>query len=75
MQVQIPGADIALLIKPCCGGVPHKIEEDWHSNNLPQAKRGRLATDVDSGPMFLTHTHVHTDTQKKGLESWRVNHT
>ena len=29
-QVQILGADLALLIKPCCGGIPHKIEEDWH---------------------------------------------
>ena len=28
--VQIPGMDLALLIKPCCGGIPHKIEEDWH---------------------------------------------
>ena len=23
-------ADLALLIKPCCGRVPHKVEEDWH---------------------------------------------
>ena len=22
-------------------------------------KRGRLATDVSSGPIFLTHTHTH----------------
>ena len=29
-QVQIPGVDLAPLIKPCCGGSPHKIEEDWH---------------------------------------------
>ena len=29
-QVQILGMDLALLIAPCCGGVPHKIEEDWH---------------------------------------------
>ena len=20
---------MALLVKPCCGGIPHKIEEDW----------------------------------------------
>ena len=33
----------------------HKIEEDWYSDNLPQAKRGRLATDVSSGPVFLTN--------------------
>ena len=29
-QVQIPGTDLALLIKPCCSGIPHKVEEDWH---------------------------------------------
>ena len=23
LQVQIQGVDLALLIKPCCGGVPH----------------------------------------------------
>ena len=38
-QVWIPGADLALLIKPCCGSVSHKIEEDGHgcelSNSLP----------------------------------------
>ena len=22
---------LAALIKPCCCGVPHKMEEDWHS--------------------------------------------
>ena len=53
-QVRIPGVDLALLIKPCCGGVPHKIGEDWLSDNIPQAKRGRLTTDVSSGPIFLT---------------------
>ena len=34
-----------------------KIEEDWQkhylSDNIPQAKR-RLATDISSGPIFLT---------------------
>ena len=34
-----------------------KIEEDWHryllTDNLPQVKRGRLATDVTSWPIFL----------------------
>ena len=29
-QVRILGVDLALLVKPCCGGVPHKTEEDWH---------------------------------------------
>ena len=38
------------------------VEEDWHrcllSNNLPQAKRGGLPTDVSSEPIFLAHTHT-----------------
>ena len=29
-QVQIPGIDLGLLIKPHCGSIPHKVEEDWH---------------------------------------------
>ena len=56
--VQILGTDLALLVKPCFGSVPHEMEGGWHrcylSDNLPQAKRGRLATDVGSGPIFLT---------------------
>ena len=28
-QVQILKVDLALLVKPCYGGIPHKIEEDW----------------------------------------------
>ena len=27
--VGILGAELALLIRPHCGGIPHKIEEDW----------------------------------------------
>ena len=30
LQVRIPGVDPALLIKPCSGSVPHKMEGDWH---------------------------------------------
>ena len=29
-QVQTPGTDLAPLVKPHCGGIPQKIEEDWH---------------------------------------------
>ena len=29
LQVQILGADLAPLVKACCGGIPHKIAEDW----------------------------------------------
>ena len=29
-QVQILGADLAPLIKPRRGGIPHKVEEVWH---------------------------------------------
>ena len=58
LRVQIPGTDVAQLIKSHCGSIPRKTEEDWHrselSNNLPQTKRGRLATDVSLGPLFLT---------------------
>ena len=31
LLVQIPGADMALLVKPCCGTRPiRKVEEDGH---------------------------------------------
>ena len=30
LHVQILGADLASLIKPCCRSIPHKIEEDLH---------------------------------------------
>src|SRR3712207_1453505 len=29
LQVQILGTDLVLLIKPRCGSIPHKTEEDW----------------------------------------------
>ena len=57
-KVWILGGDLAPLIKPHCGGVPYKTEEDWHrcqlSDNLPQTKRGGLATAVSSGTIFPT---------------------
>ena len=28
-QAQILGTDLALLVKPGCGSVLHKLEEDW----------------------------------------------
>ena len=60
-RVWILSVDLVQLVKPHCGSVPHKIEEDWHrcelSDTLPQEKRGRLATDVSLEPIFLTHTH------------------
>ena len=50
--------DLAPLIKPCSGGIPQKMEEEWYrcqlSHNLPQAKKGRLTIDVSSGSIFLT---------------------
>lgn len=30
LRVQIPCVDLAQLIKPRCGCVPHKREQDWH---------------------------------------------
>ena len=43
LPVQIPGVDMALLIKPCCGRRPtYKVEEDGHGcelrASLPQQK-------------------------------------
>ena len=29
-QAQIAGMDPAPLVKPCCGGIPHKVEKYWH---------------------------------------------
>ena len=59
-QVPTSGTDLVLLVKPCCGSILPKIEENWHrcwlTDNLPQAKGGRLVTDVSSGPVFLTKT-------------------
>ena len=57
--VQIPGTDLYTAYQTMLWQhSTYKIEEDWHrcelSNNLPQAKRGRLAIDVISGPTLLT---------------------
>ena len=30
LQVHFLDEDLAALVKPHCGSVPHKIEEDWH---------------------------------------------
>ena len=30
LQVQISGTDLAPLVKPHCGCIPHKVEEDWY---------------------------------------------
>ena len=38
-HVQIPGTDLAPLVKPRCGSIPHKIKED--------------STDVSSATIFL----------------------
>ena len=50
-QVQIPGEDLTLLIEPRCGGVPHKIEEDWHRcelrANLPHTHTQKPYPGVD----------------------------
>ena len=29
-QIWILDADLAPLMKPCCGSIPNEIEEDWH---------------------------------------------
>ena len=56
LQVWIPSVDLSLLIKPCCGGVPHT------------KNRGRLAQDVSSGPIFLTKTNNKNQTKTKTEE-------
>ena len=30
LQVWIPGADLALLVQPCCDGISRETEEEWH---------------------------------------------
>ena len=66
LQVQIPGVDLYTTHQAMLWQCPtYKIEEDWQrcwlSDNLPQAKRGRLAT-VSSGPIFLKkETHTRTN--------------
>ena len=44
----------------------YKIEEDWQRcqlrDNLPQARRGRLAMAVSSGPIFLTKKNILCET-------------
>ena len=61
-QVQILDTDLHVALGAMLWQCPtYRVEEDWHrcwlSDNLPQAKRGRLATDVSSGPIFLTTPH------------------
>ena len=57
--VQTPGMDLYTAHQAMLWWHPtYKMEEDWHRcqlmATLPQAKRGRLATVVSSGPIFLT---------------------
>ena len=59
LLVQILCVDLHTAHQAMLWGHPiHKVEEDWHRcqlrDHLPQAKRGRLATDVSSGTIFLT---------------------
>ena len=59
LRVQIICVDLHIIHQTILWRHPtYKVEEDWQryllSDNLPQAKRGRLAADVSSGPMFLT---------------------
>ena len=57
--VQFLGIDVHHLLLAMLWQHPtYKIEEDGHRcqlrENLPQAKRGRLATDVSSGQIFFS---------------------
>ena len=40
--------------------IKQRKTDGYVSNSLPQAKSRRVATDVSSGPNFLTHTHTKT---------------
>ena len=51
------------LVKPCCGSIPHRRIRITYNQDMQlcttalgrgKKKRGRLATDVSSGPIFLT---------------------
>ena len=49
------------LIKPCCGSIPHRRTRMTYTKDTAmywgfgkKKKRERLATDVSSGPLFLT---------------------
>ena len=58
-QDQNPGVDLCTTHQAMLWQHPtYKIEEAWNrcslGDNLPQAKGGRLATDVSSGPIFFT---------------------
>ena len=55
------------LIKPCCGSIPHRRTRMTYNRDIQLCtgalgrkgkKGGRLATDLSSGPIFLTHTHT-----------------
>ena len=59
-QVQIPGADLAWLIKSRYGSIPYKIEENWHGHqlraNLPHQKKKdekKLGLEAGVGLHFL----------------------
>ena len=61
--------------QPCCGSEPHnETEEGWHRRqlraNLPQAKRGRLATDVCSG---LSQNTILPSSSGLGVETLPKN--
>ena len=59
-QAWIPGVGLAPLIKPQCGGIPHKIEEDWHRcqlrANLPPEKEEDWLQMLAQG-QSSSHTH------------------
>ena len=60
-QVQILAADIHTAYQAMLWWHPtYKMAQ--LRDNLPQAKSGRLATDVSSGPIFLTKEKKRNDT-------------
>ena len=49
-QDWIPGADLAPVVKPCCGGISHKAEE----------RLAQMLAQRQSSSHTHTHTHTHT---------------
>ena len=64
-QVPILGADLAPLIKPCCGGIPHKVEED--GTEVSTATIFLKQKEEDWQEMLPQGQFLHTHTQSWDL--------
>ena len=55
-QVQIPGVDLAPLVRPCCGCIPHKLEEGWQQK-LAQGQASSQK-EINESVIMLLHSKV-----------------